>query len=304
MNGDRRGLWYLLTGVVLGLLIGLAIAWVVRPVEYVNTRPASLRADYKDSYRALIASAYLASGDLRRARARLELLQDEDMYRVLAEQAQRTLAEGGLPQEARALGLLAIALGQPPATVSPPAAVATASPSATAASLSPAAATATRPAGSGTSPADSGTSPAGSGTRPPATLAPTFTPLPSRTPTPTQGAPFILEQQELICDPKIQPPLIQVLALDAARQPVPGVEVAVTWDGGEAPPGRGEERFFTGLKPELGLGYADFSLTPGVSYALRLADGGQPVSNLTAQECVAADGQRFYGSWRLVFVQP
>lgn len=297
MNGDRRGPWYLLTGVVLGLLIGLAIAWVVRPVEYVNTRPASLRADYKDSYRALIASAYLASGDLRRARARLELLQDEDMYRALAEQAQRTLAEGGTPQEARALGLLAIALGQPPPTVSPAAAVATASPSATVAAPSPAA-TATRPADSETRPAGSGTSPAGSGgTRLPATLAPTFTPLPSRTPTPTQGAPFILEQQELICDPKIQPPLIQVLALDAARQPVPGVEVAVTWEGGE-------ERFFTGLKPELGLGYADFSLTPGVSYALRLADGGQPVSNLTAQECVAADGQRFYGSWRLVFVQP
>jgi len=276
MNADRRGPWYLLTGLILGLLIGLAVAWVFQPVEYINTRPASLRADYKDHYRALIASAYLASGDLVRARARLELLQDEDMYRALAEQAQRTLAGGGLPQEARALGLLAIALGQPPPTVPPPTALATASPSATAAAPSPAAATATRR---------------------PATLAPTFTPLPSRTPTPTQGAPFILEQQELVCDPKINPPLIQVLALDAARQPVPGVEVAVTWQGGE-------DRFFTGFKPELGLGYADFTMTPGVSYALRLADGGQPVSNLTAQECEAADGQRFYGSWRLVFVQP
>ncbi len=283
MNREARGPWYLLTGVVLGLAIGLAIAWVVQPVEYTNTTPASLRADYKDRYRALIAAAYLANGDLVRARARLELLNDADVYRALAEQAQRTLAEGSLPQEARALGLLAIALGQPPATApQSPAPTATASPTATAQTITPVAAATT---GSATP------------TRRPATLAPTFTPLPTRTPTPTPGAPFILEQQELICDPKIAAALIQVLVLDAARQQVPGVEVVVNWPGGE-------NRFFTGLKPELGLGYADFSMTPGLSYALRLAEGGQPVSNLSATECEDPNGRRFFGSWRLVFVQP
>ena len=101
---------------MLGIVLGVLVAWVVQPVTYTNTKPAALRADFKDQYRALIASAYLADGDLVRARDRLMLLEDADPYRALAEQAQRTLAEGTFPQEARALGLLAIALGQPPAT--------------------------------------------------------------------------------------------------------------------------------------------------------------------------------------------
>ena len=106
---ENRGAWYLLTGVVLGLVLGLVIIWL-RPVEYVDTSPSSLRADFKDRYRALIAAAYLSDGDVVRARARLELLGDTDAFRALAEQAQRTLAEGNSPQESRALGLLAVAL--------------------------------------------------------------------------------------------------------------------------------------------------------------------------------------------------
>ena len=31
---------------------------------------------------------------------------------------------------------------------------------------------------------------------------PTSTPLPTRTATPTQGAPFVLDRQELVCDPE------------------------------------------------------------------------------------------------------
>ena len=84
---------------------------------------------------------------------------------------------------------------------------------------------------------------------------------------------------------------------DAAGQGVPGVEAVVEWDGGES-------HFFTGLKPELGLGYADFAMTPGVVYTLRLAEGGQVIPNLRAGECEAQDGGRFWGSWLLVFTQP
>ena len=83
---ENRGPWYLLTGLVIGAVLGLLYAWVIRPVQYTNTAPSSLRAEDKDQYRAVIAAAYLANGDLLRARARLELLQDPDLYRVLAEQ--------------------------------------------------------------------------------------------------------------------------------------------------------------------------------------------------------------------------
>ena len=115
---ENRGPWYLLTGLVLGLLLSVAIAWLFRPPEFVDIKvaPSALRSDYKEQYRAMIARAYLADGDLVRAQARLELLGDEDIYRALAEHAQRAQALG--LTEAHALSVLASALspdlGAPP----------------------------------------------------------------------------------------------------------------------------------------------------------------------------------------------
>ena len=81
---ERRGHWYLLTGLAIGAIIGLLYSWLVQPVQYTNTTPASLRSEFKDQYRALIAAAYVANGDLVRAKARLELLKDENVAEVLA----------------------------------------------------------------------------------------------------------------------------------------------------------------------------------------------------------------------------
>jgi hypothetical protein len=103
--------------------------------------------------------------------------------------------------------------------------------------------------------------------------------------------------REKLCDQKLAQPLIQVEAMNILSQPVPGVLVIVTWD-------QGEERFFTGLKPEKGLGYADFTLTPGVVYAIRLGEDGQVVSELSAAECHTGSGESFWGAWTLIFVQP
>jgi len=296
---ENRGPWYLITGLILGAAIGLAYAWVFQPVEYTNTTPASLRADFKDQYRALIASAYLADGDLVRARARLELLKDDDVYRVLAEQAQHTLAEGNAPQEARALGMLAVALGKPPSTLSAPAGSSSGTPGTTATTAvsitltitTTSTITLTTTPGTGTPSPSIPTTHAGP------TATPTITPLPTRTSTPTPGAPFALKSEELSCNSDQVTPLIIVQTYDAAEHGVPGVEVVVNWEGGE-------NHFFTGLKPELGLGYADFSMTPGVVYTLRLAEGGQIIPNLTPTECEDQDGGRYWGSWLLVFEQP
>ena len=112
MNKDERGNWYLITGVVLGIILGILFAWVISPVEYVDTAPESLTNEFKDQYRVLIASAYVANGDLVRAKARRGLLGEADIYLVVAEQAQQMLAEGGSVEEAQALGRLALALGQ------------------------------------------------------------------------------------------------------------------------------------------------------------------------------------------------
>ena len=315
---EKRGPWYLLTGLIIGIGLGLLYAWVVRPVQYTNTAPNSLRADAKDQYRAMIAAAYMANGDLLRARARLELLQDADLYRTLAEQAQRTLADGSSPQEARALGILAVALGQAPAT---PVQAATTTITETLISTSPTIASPTLAATSpisptgellplsaptetvqvatiappATNPSSTGTS--GSSTEATHTPRPSSTPLPTRTATPTQGAPYVLDRQELVCNPDLPQGLLQVQVYDAAGQPVPGVEAVLNWEGGE-------NRFFTGLKPEINPGYADYQMTPGVVYTLRLAEGGQIIPNLTPAECERSGGERYWGALRLLFLQP
>lgn len=302
---EDRGPWYLLTGLVIGAMLGVLYAWLLQPVQYTNTTPASLRADFKDQYRALIASAYMADGDLVRARARLDLLKDQDVYQVLAVQAQHTLAEGKAPQEARALGMLAVALGQSPPTLPVPGALGATgapvggSPSASPLALETQAITPTLSftATLITTPSGSTSTPSSQATLPVPTLAPTITLLPTRTPSPTPGAPFALKSEELSCKDGLGTPLVIVQAYDAAGQGVPGVEAVVEWDGGES-------HFFTGLKPELGAGYADFTMTPGVVYTLRLAAGGQIIPNLTATECEGEAGGRYWGSWMLIFTQP
>ena len=295
MKPDRRGSWYLLTGAVLGAALGLFYSWVISPVKYVDAPPYTLRADFKDDYRALVAAAYLYSGDLVRARDRLAQLNDDVPAQTLAMQAQRALAEGRPEEEVRALEMLSMALGGgviPDTTSITPTQAATLIPPTSAFTSTPLLLESTA----------SPTFPIQATLTPPTILitpASTTGDQPSRTGTPTStpGAPFVMKETQLVCNINQTEPLIQVEIKDAAGQVVPSVEVMVTWDGGE-------DHFFTGLKPELGLGYADFVMTPKVVYTVSLADGGQVVDDLTAAECVADEDSRYWGSWFLIFVQP
>ena len=322
MNDEERGPWYLLTGLIIGAVLGLLYAWIVQPVQYVDTSPASLRQDFKDQYRALIAASYVANGDLVRAEARLELLGDEDIYRAISEQAQRTLAEDGSTSQARALGLLAIALGQdganqpvpthpvqtrPTNTIVP----LTSTPTSTLPATPTASFTLEATSAPSSTPEATGETPSPLPTETPVTTqdeqdgTPTETPIPrptttltpTRSPTVTPGGPFILMKREKLCEQKLSQPLVEVEAKNILSQPIPGVLVIVTWE-------QGEDRFFTGLKPEKGLGYADYSLTPGVVYSIRLGETGQAVTDISAAECHSGTGETFWGAWLLGFVQP
>lgn len=104
---ENRGSWYLLTGLVLGLVAGLVYGWVVQPPVSQDTSPSSLKANYKDVHRLLIAKAYDANEDIVRARARLELLGDEDVQQVLEQQAQQVRTIEGSEEDARVLARLA-----------------------------------------------------------------------------------------------------------------------------------------------------------------------------------------------------
>jgi hypothetical protein len=274
-----RGPWLLVGGLVLGLALGLFYARVVSPVSYANTTPLALGPAARDSYRLMIAGAYGVDGDLARAKSRLALFSDEEPARALAAQAQQLVAQGGRSQDARQLALLAAALKQPPAQ---------------AASLSPqSTSTAVQLTAVLASPTPSST--------PTLSAALALTPFPTATITSTPHAPYVLKKASPVCDPTMEAPLLEVVVRNQYSSGVPGVEAQVSWAGGQ-------DTFYTGLKPQQGPGYGDFTMTPGVTYTLRLGDGGAPVENLTVGVCPAATGtpgaKDYAGGVRLEFGAP
>ncbi len=294
MKSERRGSWYLLTGVVLGVAMGLIYSWVISPVKYIDAPPYALRADYKEEYRALVAAAYMYSSDLVRAQDRLVQLKDDSPAQSVAMQAQRALAEGHPAAEVQALSNLATALsrGIKPTASSPVATPqSTSTPEDGSASLLPVL----------NAPVDSQHVEQASSTPQDNLQAPgpgdPLEPSPTAASSPATAAPFMLQDSTLVCNMDQTNPLLQVEVVDSAGQPVPGVELVVTWK-------HGQDHFFTGLQPELGLGYGDFLMTPDTAYTVRLAIGGQEVDDLTASQCMAEDGSQYWGSWMLTFIQP
>ncbi len=313
---ERRGHWYLLTGLLIGLALGITYAWLVSPVEYTDTSPASLRADFKDEYRYLIAASHRVHGNLERTLARLSLLDDPEPVAALGEQAQRLLAANAPSSSVRALADLAEALqatASPVAVASSQATGGLASPTAGPESLAaplPTDATSPfepildptetpipQPTVSETPTPRPGTRTATATRTPQRSPTPiaTATLKPSLTPTATPGKPFQLVDQATFCDPNL-PGVLQVFLENSNGDPASGVEVTITWLGGE-------EQFFSGLKPELGFGYADFVMTPGVEYVLSLDNGVIQIADLRAGACSAESGE-YPGGIRLDFRQP
>lgn len=284
---NPRDLWHLPAALVLGLGLGLLISWVIAPLEITDTAPSLLRTDFKDEYRALIAAAYASTGDLAQANTRLETLNDAGSIAALEMQAQRELAAGDSPQSLENIAALAADLAY---------------------EVNAAQVTATstrfitqtpRP------PTQTGTPPTPTTTPTPEAATATLTPIPvnTRTPrftpsaSPTPGAPYILQTQDEICSANISEALLMVYVSDASQKALPGAEIIIEWDGQE-------EHFFTGLKPELGEGYADYAMDPNQSYAMRLAAGSVAVTELSPPPCTDDEGNAYWGSIRLRFQQP
>ena len=279
MNRRAWGLWAALA-LGLGLGVGLLYAWLISPVQYVDTAPDSMRPDVQNEYVTWAGRAYAVDGDLGRARYRLALLRLADPAAAVSALAVQARERGG--PDAAALASLAEALngGTPVAG----AASGTPPPGATGA----ASATAPPTAAPSHTP------------RPTDTLVPTITPqlLPTRTPTPLPLGAFEFVSQQVVCDPALGQALIQVVTEGGDGQQVPGVEVVVTWDAGF-------DHFFTGLKPDVGKGYGDFTMAEGIEYSVHLAESpSATVDRLLAQTCTDPGRPSYLGSWRLLYRQP
>jgi hypothetical protein len=260
-------------GILLALLagfgLGLSYSWLISPVRVVDTEPVALRADFKDQYRAAIAAAFAANGNLPRAQARLGLLGDSDSIAALNAQAQRTVAAGGTFQQADQLVALAIALEGGTSSLVP----SSSTPRETESNLD-------------VSNEIAETQPAPD----------MVTPLPMQTSVPTLNALFELISQDTVCDPSLPEGLLQVTVLNSSGQQLAGVRIVVTWDAGE-------EQFFTGLKPELGNGYADYAMSPNVTYTLQLSLGSDIATGLIAPACRTPSGESYWGGFKLTFQQ-
>ena len=288
----KRFPWWLVV-LMLGFGFGLVYAWVIAPVKYVDAEPRALRDDFKDDYRSAIAAAYASNPDLERARARLALLGDPDPSQALAAQAQRMLASGESPEAVQQVAMLAAVLQGQVAVNSPPEATVTSTNSNDTTSEvidMPTVGTATLLVE---------TLEPTSETEPTSTPVPllTATSRPTSTPTPTLGAPYQLVGQDTVCDTELAEGLLQVVVTNAVRKQIPGAEIIITWNSGE-------EHIFTGLKPELGYGYADFLMAPNVTYSVRMADGGTPALELSIPACTNTNGEPYQGGVRLTFQQP
>ncbi len=263
----RRFPWYLITGLLVGLTVALVYTWLIAPVNYAGTSPASLSLSERDRYRAMIALAYASNGDLGRALSRLELLGDVDPSAALAEQAQRYQVGGQPYQEVRAIALLSSAISARGIDFLQTAAAATVT----------AGIPGFRETQTATYAISAGTATQLAFTKPSSTPLITFTPLPTGTPEPTLGAPFSLKTMEQVCDPE-EPLLMRVFISDAGGKGVAGMKIIVTWMDGS-------DTFFTGMYPEINRGYADFRMQEEVEYSLQAGDAGEVIGPISAGKC-------------------
>lgn len=312
MRFFRSQIFYIILALLVGLGLGLAYSWLISPVTYVDANPALLRADFKDQYRVVIAASYKASHDLARARARLNLLSDTDPVGELSAQAQRMQGAGESFDTTQPLAQLATDLQQGFASV---ASANTPSTNVLVTNTPVATKTfASTPFTAMTSTPDLET-PLAEESTPTELIAPTLiptlafeqtplapqqlftvTPRPTSTPRPVIGKPFTLIGQETVCDAKLQPGLLQFNLTDSRRREVAGAEIIVTWS-------QGEDHFFTGFKPEVGDGYADFIMQPDTVYSVRVLKGGSFVPNISAPQCTDENGAAYFGGLSLTFQQ-
>lgn len=217
-----------------GLAGGLLYTWVLNPVEYYDTTPDSLHIQDKFVYVALIGDLYAYEEDLAQAEARLARLGLEADGPVLADIIEQHLESGGRPEEIRNLARLAQALGASGGVL--------------------------LVFGSDPTPLPS---PTPSPIVPPVPPAQTDV-LPSPQPPLAPAPGFQLVEQTAVCAAPGQSGIIAIWVQDAQENELPGIEIVVSWPSGQ-------DRFFTGLRPGRGAGYADFEMDPNVEYAVALA---------------------------------
>jgi nucleotide-binding universal stress UspA family protein len=228
---------------IAGLTGGLFYTWVVDPVEYYDTAPKLLYDQEKAVYLAIIGDLYAYEQDLDQAKTRMADLGVEADGAVLAGFVEQYLDGGGRPEEVRNLARLAEALGAHGGVLLV---------------FGP----------------DLAPSPTPMPPTPTTTPGIETSPFPTVAVTPTPR--FRLVDRTAVCAAAGQQGRVSIRVQDAEGNEMAGIEIVVSW-------ATGQDRLFTGLRPELGIGYADFEMSPGAEYSVSLADfGGDAAEELSS----------------------
>lgn len=268
-----------LLALVAGIGLGLFFAWYVFPVSYTQAQPFDLDERAKDEMLRMIASSYALDNSFELAAQRVYYLQLRDVKTRLNELARTE--SNGLTQQA--LVKLRLDLDRPSvararSTNTPrPTRNLTPAPRITVIVLEP---TAIVP------------------TAVPPTPLPTPIP-PTSEPNPNAPRFELIEKRALDCVSVGGGAMLRVEVQDASGNGLPGILVEVNSV-------RGNEQFYTGLKPERGNGVGDVTVVPG-TYSVHLVENAQSqvVEDLRIDTNVVECGSNPSATqgWHLVFRQ-
>ncbi len=95
--------WLVASGIgIVGIAIGLAYGWLINPVKFVDTPPASLRADYRADYVLMVAESFHATKDADFAQRELAIL-GSDPPAVMCAHALQTAQQIGFSSQDQGL---------------------------------------------------------------------------------------------------------------------------------------------------------------------------------------------------------
>lgn len=74
--------------IIIGIALGLLYGWIINPVKFVDTTPASLRVDYRTDYILMVAEAYRGDQNIELAVRRLAIFGSESPASLAADAIQ------------------------------------------------------------------------------------------------------------------------------------------------------------------------------------------------------------------------
>ncbi|MEE9216077.1 MAG: hypothetical protein V3U32_01460 [Anaerolineales bacterium] len=100
----------LIIGLISGAMIAIVYGWLIRPVEYIDTSPDSLRIDFRTDYVLMVAESYSGDQELTLAQVRLAALGPQAPDNYVTQAIDYALEFSFSPADQGRLNALAIAL--------------------------------------------------------------------------------------------------------------------------------------------------------------------------------------------------